>query len=255
MRDDHRGKFIDAYLDFLVRTQGCALSAERRLAIHVRLADDPRFAELMGVDATQMPGERRQELEIAVLTAFVESPESDLVPTGITLELLAKTPEDELCSLLYDFLSAWLGEMGAHEPGRFHDAFRTLPRGLRMVWALTALESDVYNGGFVHFFDTSGNVAQETLEYCRLVGMPGKAALLERAIALKQRVGAAYEALPPHGSSERQARKLLIDNEFQAEWDGLDDAYYALDIEGPYELAARWVRRHPEECLANRKRG
>lgn len=251
--DRDRRRFIDSYLDFLVRTQGCALSAERRLAIQEYLAGEPRFAQLLRADTTQMPDARRQELEVLVLKAFVETPESDPVPKAITLEMLTETPEDELCSVLYDFLCTWLGEREAYEPGRFRDVFLKLPRGLRMVWALTALESDVYNGGFRHFFETTGEVARETLEYCLLVGMPGKAELLQQAIALKQRTSAPSQSRPADGSVERSC-ELKIDDESRIEWDKLDDAYYALELEGPYELAARWVRQHPEECLASRTR-
>jgi hypothetical protein len=112
-------------------------------------------------------------------------------------------------------------------------------RVLLSVWAATG---EIENGGFDQFFyNSSGDHAGEAPGAFRAIGAPGKAAVIEQALALFP--GKA----PPSAREERiAALDELTEREGEELFEALDSAFYAV-AESVDDLLAAYVAAHEAE--------
>jgi hypothetical protein len=166
------------------------------------------------------------------------------VPNALVSAIINHTKERYLCGTMYPLiLVVRLG-------------FKDLPRGLRVIYTLSVLEGEVYNGGFVQFIDNAKNSKEEytevAVEDCRLVEATQKAGLLEEAIVRFREWDNSLEMARREGDATGRLAEIEmeVDARFWPQFEKLDEAYYALESAEPiFDLAEKYIRAHPEQCL------
>ena len=116
-----------------------------------------------------------------------------------------------------------------------------LTPGQRAILATGWCEAEVNNGGFWQFFvNSSGMLGPEALEGFRLVGMPKRADMLARAIAL-----AGFDPYPRE-RAERAGRMPEDEDDLDPQWEKIGDTFFEVEQDQDARLAA-YIRAHPEE--------
>jgi hypothetical protein len=173
--------------------------------------------------------------------------------------MLSHPCDDDLPGEIYAVISMWFELGGAwrkRRSERYANLLRRLPRGLRLVHTLIALDSEISNGGFWQFFGNSdGQFSKETLADCGLVGATRRAELLSRAIALWRPAQKRFDAASGNEKKEQQAWHNF-DSKVEPKLDELGSAYYAFEESEPiYGLIMAFLRKHPESVMDTPPRG
>lgn len=247
-------QIVEEYMARVESARGNSFTPAQRARIHeVARSEFGRMAFKILDDAE--PDDRDRRLDGLIRMALLARGETVPAPGEITPGVLRQTPDEELTSVLYDFICTHFSRTGAYQRGRDRDAVLKLPRGLRVVYLLRALDGEVYNGGFAQFFsNSSGQFVQETLEDCRLVGAERHEALLQQALDVRESSAvrtamSKLEEIRDERERRREATRLR-EIEVQPALDRLDTAYYELEkVESLDPLIVRYLRAHPEGCL------
>lgn len=202
----------------------------------------------------ELPAAEQAELiEGLIRLSLMRRGRSLPTPKVISREVLQQTSDDALPGLLYDAACQRLGECAKYQQGDLPGALDELPRGLRLAYTLTALESEVFNGGFLQFFSNStGEIAAETLEDCRTVGAVEHARLLTEAIELHERA----ETIAPD-AGRRTRNQAIWNSPLGRDFERLDSAYTRIvaEEEPIYGLLLDYARRFPEKFVAVSRQG
>lgn len=200
----------------------------------------------------------------------------------ITLELLREFPVNELSALLWEYLCIYIdraGQTGVPEL----ELIKSLPRGLRISYTLTLLDSEISNGGLQQFFtNSSGALAGEALDDLETIGATDAYLVLKEAVRLNNGLEARHEIYRrrwtdqecPPSSAETAAFWSDYEAHVEPEFDRLSSAWCALedspelpsdpheryslrfsqayDVEktlSPWKHFRRYVEAHPEEFV------
>src|SRR6185503_1769996 len=125
--------------------------------------------------------------------------------------------------------------------GREAEVIRTLPPGVRAIYATWLVDAEVNNGGFnQYFFNSSGRYAGEALAGYELFGAEEYVAVMRSAIATfevdRERLEPFYRAHTLESFSESYEHTDLRE---------VDQRYYALG-DRIYHASAVFVQEHPE---------
>jgi hypothetical protein len=250
--DDHCRRLVEEYFDALQPTSATSYSRDDRVAVY-EIAENPFLEGLPEALKHASPKDRQRALRSIVFLALHSKDGPLRIPNDLVRLFISSPGELRLCGPLYHLVRIILtSDKGRGKDGR---SFRDLPRGLRMIYTLSILEAEVYNGGFVQFIENArGEYTTEALEDCRLIGADKKAELLKKALASfaewEAALRAARERDPTMGRAEWEKVAKTIDEEFWPVYEVLDPAYYALEDDEPiFALAERYIRQHPEECV------
>lgn len=158
----------------------------------------------------------------------------------LTPELLAALSSDEIGDAVVQHVHL----RAAGSWGREAELIRTLPPGVRAIYATWLVDAEVNNGGFnQYFFNSSGQYAGEALRGYELLGADEYAAVMRSAIATfeidRARLEPFYEAHTLESFSESYRHTDLGE---------VDQRYYALG-DRIYHSWAVFVRTHPEAFL------
>ena len=157
------------------------------------------------------------------------------LPRTLTLEFVSDPANHHR---LFDYIcSIWI-ESG--KP-RLRDILSELPRGLRVVYNVNIIESEVENGGFGQFFyNSSGELAQETRADLLLIGAHRHAAALDEAMEL-------YE---PFGRAKDCTERWFGATPDETEIDRVTNKYYdASSSESIGELLSRYILENPKQVM------
>jgi hypothetical protein len=155
----------------------------------------------------------------------------------LTPELLASLSADEVADAVVQHVH--LRVAGAW--GREADIIRSLPPGVRALYATWLVDAEVNNGGFnQYFFNSSGQYAGEALAGYELLGATDYAAVMQSAIATfeadRDRLSPFYETHTLESFSESYRHTDLGE---------IDQRYYALG-DRIYHAWAVFATVHPE---------
>ena len=131
--------------------------------------------------------------------------------------------------------------------GREMEVIRTLPPGVRAIYATWLVDAEVNNGGFnQYFFNSSGRYSGEALAGYELLGAEEYAAVMRSAIATfevdRQRLEPYYRAHTLESFSESYGHTDLGE---------VDQRYYALG-DRIYLAWAVFVQAHPDAFMEQR---
>jgi hypothetical protein len=222
----------------IAMTQQC-----KRLIIRVRpRAAVHKIRSMLEKTAEESPPEKRAGI-LACIERLERMARRELpsVPQAITLRLLKRTPDNNLYSMLCDYVRVCLFD----DPSVDSDTvLGRLPKGLQHVWHFAGIEYEVPNGGFNQFFSNcSGKFALETIEALRAVGVKGEAEILEKAIKLfEKHVGR------PASSRERWYGDPCPEEPL----DPLERQFCEL-VESQASRIVQYVRKHPGQFLHIRR--
>ncbi len=142
------------------------------------------------------------------------------------------------------------------------DILATLPRGIRAGYTLVVLDSEVRNGGFYQWFtNSSGKIANDTLEDLRLIEATKHVRLVQQALQLNERLEAKYpaykqrwESPEPDIDGEPEADFWSdVETNFEPEFDRLSSNFYSLeDTDSLWNHFGTYARVHPNECVHQR---
>jgi len=112
----------------------------------------------------------------------------------------------------------------------------------RKLSAVSLLEAEVANGGFDQYFTNSaGNDAEVALAGLNAMGATGKAAIMERAMAVFP------GGKPPAERSKRQKVMQQIEEKSESVWEKCDNEYYKLkDI---FDVALAYAKKKKAEII------
>lgn len=184
----------------------------------------------------------------------------EIVPAlpAVTAKLIDGLLDDAVADVCFGYVSNLLRDAGCWErsgpPAR--DIVAALPTGLLAGYLLVVLESEVLNGGFHQWLtNSSGELADETLEAAKAIRATRCVTLLRRALKIDREFGAdfpwyadRFRPQPPHCPPQKEVRALMSKlvpplEELDKEW-GIQDGEV---IWGKAFL--RYVRKHPESCV------
>ena len=122
---------------------------------------------------------------------------------------------------------------------------RPLTGGQRALLALHWCVSETMNGGFDQFFTSPGGLlADEARGALERIGVPEAASLLDQARGL-------FASRPAEADPDDPAFDEVQDAErfdaYRAQYDPLEERFYALVDAEIYPQAAAYVRAHPDE--------
>ena len=181
----------------------------------------------------------------------------------ITLELVQQTPPDELGALLWEYLRVYT-ERADRSAFEERGLIRALPRGQRIAYTLTLLDSEISNGGLQQYFTNwSGLLAAEAQEDLERIGAVEAHRILAEAIRLNQELESRHDGYrrrfdaTPQGCdvTEADAADSWADLEanVQPEFDRLDGEWYALadspETSSPWKYFERYAKSHPDEFV------
>ena len=181
------------------------------------------------------------------------------MPETPAIDLIDGASDDELPCVLWEHVLSLLEQHASGDDRNYRAAVLGLPRGLRVTFTLMHLDFEVHNGGFYQYFtNSSGQFVHETLEDLRLIGARDEADLLERAIAVNQRIESKYPfyrdrwvSPEPHLDSQTQegfwsvVRQVLL-----PEFEPLESAFYRLEESGSlWQHFVQYIRTHKDECV------
>lgn len=233
MNNDQQ-RLINGYLTRIEMSRGKKFTAQQRDRIY-EVAQMDLFRVTLGRIPDLPANEQDKVLEGIVRMALVGLGETLPVPTEITASVLAETSDSDLPQMLYDFVCERFSSTGAYKGGvdSFRRALRRLPRGLRVVFTMYALDGEISNGGVGQLFtNSSGTYLDEMLEDCHLIGAEKRAAALKEAM-MKWQPRERFEAAEPELN----------------EW---DRRYYALEKTEPLNaLITKYIRLHPDDCATS----
>jgi formyltetrahydrofolate-dependent phosphoribosylglycinamide formyltransferase len=163
------------------------------------------------------------------------------IPPAITLQLLNETPDEKLHDLMFNYVQDYLCIKCRDDS--WEDKFQRIPEGLRMIWHLVMLDSEVCNGGFAQFFcnEAGTKYSQETLAALETMDDD------ERIDLLKSGLNINAEELKFHESGEQPTEQKAA--EFRQEFDRLDNSYYQLSYAAQSAKVASYARKNPEKFL------
>jgi hypothetical protein len=204
----------------------------------------------------------------------------------ITLEVMQETPPDELASLLWEYLRVYANRAGWHRRGApLRQLIQALPRGLRITYTLTALDSEINNGGLHQFFTNwDGRLAVEALEDLEQIGAMEAHRIFAEAVRLNEGMEFRDESYRRRFEDRPEECSVARDEvdawwaDFRAnvepEFNRLDEAWYALGespdlptdpresflqrnctaydlgkTESPWKYFERYARSHPDEFV------
>ena len=179
------------------------------------------------------------------------------VPDAITREFLEQIVDDDIGDQLFHYVLIVIGEQDDAP-----DIIATLPEGLRAVYVLVILDSEVRNGGFFQFLtNSSGRHTDSVLEYLSVIGAARHVDIVGHVIEQNAQLEAEYPSYrqrwdelqprPDHADfAEFRTHLDLIEPEF----DRLSEEFYSLEeTDSLWPLFVQWVRNDPEKCVHRRK--
>ena len=145
-------------------------------------------------------------------------------------------PDDELIHAAIEYIAEKVGD----DEERRLAVLNALPEGLRAFFAVWLVDAELKNGGFDQYFWNNGdNAATAAVGGFRFFGFEEHAALMEEALAIRQRQRASIASFEEEGTLEAFSEATQ-----QSALGSLDMAYYDLpDIEA---ILIRFIREHPE---------
>lgn len=198
--------------------------------------------------------------------ALIGASEQPPTPDRITAELIHQTPSADLNLLLYDYVCAVLSDSGCYRNDGpcVRDVLATIPRALRMVFTVSAIDGEISNGGFRQYFSNSSRLhARESVEDLRLIGALRHLRIAEEALSLIEHLKSKYPVASRFFDEEWDSQVELSEEErLQGEafgrentetvlprFDQLDHEWYDADSsENVYHLMEQYVRTHSENC-------
>lgn len=180
-------EIVEQHLKRIEKARGNAFSVADRARVH-EVAQGPLGRLTLNRISEKPAEEQETRLEGLVRMALMAPGQSLPVPNEITEQVLRETPDADLSGLLYDFVCARLKRTDAYRTKpAYKQGVLELPRGLRVVFNMFALDFEVNNGGFMQFFgNSSGEFVPETLEDCKMIDASKHVELLEKAVAAKR---------------------------------------------------------------------
>lgn len=250
MLSDEDRRMIEESLERIAQRRGVPFSEEHYDVI-AELLGDPFFGAALPDMAKKDQTERDQWVESLLRLSLMENSDSLPVPEAITAEVLSDTQDEALPQLLYDFVCEYLDRAGFYQAESDREILHDLPRGLLIVYLLTALDGEISNGGFSQFFtNSSGDYVPETLRACTLAGYDKHRQILEQAIEVWEPARRVIEMSDQTSSVDREAWDAIT-AEITPQLEKLDSAYYEAENSEPFgDVIASYVRKHPDECLA-----
>jgi hypothetical protein len=162
--------------------------------------------------------------------------------TAITPHLLATLPDKRLAQAIFDHIRDRVGEDYAATEG----VLAALPPGFSLVYQLFALDGEIGQGGFNHYFYSGLDqyVAAQT-EALGLIQAEDHLRILAQAQAIHtaEQSNATLQRLYAEGTPAALAATYRLTALGQC-----DDAWYALEKQLDAQLAA-FIRSHPELFL------
>jgi hypothetical protein len=204
----------------------------------------------------------------------------------ITLEVMRETAPAVLPSLLWEYLRVYSDRAGWNKRGAAsRQLIQYLPRGLRITYSLTLLDSEINNGG-LHQFSTnsSGELATEALEDLEQIDAEKAHRVFAEALRLNEGLESRHELYRRRFEAEQQGCDIARDGvsayweDFETnvapEFERLDKAWYDISdspdlptdpreyikqryslsydlekTESPWKYFERYVALHPEEFV------
>jgi hypothetical protein len=203
----------------------------------------------------------------------------------ITRRMLQETPPGELPALLWEYLRVHTDRAGWNERGAAsRQLIHTLPRGLRITYTLTVLDSEIYNGGLQQFFtNSSGELATEALEDLERIGAEEAQRVFAEALRLNEGLESRHESYrrrfeaEPQGCGIARDEVATVCEDFEAnlepEFERLTKAWFRLSdspdlstdpiervrqldnmsylqiTESPWKYFERYAAAHPDEFV------
>ncbi|HEY3241945.1 MAG TPA: DMP19 family protein [Phycisphaerae bacterium] len=153
-------------------------------------------------------------------------------------EALERASDEQLENLVGTCLTHALPDNADRE----YAVVRTWSPGKRMVYATSALEGEVNNGGFLQFFwNTRGECSQMALEGLKLIGAERHADLLQRAIVIYEQ-----DKRLQRRSGDKLDAEAFSNAERDSRLNPLDDEFYNL-TEQLAPLRVKYIRSHLDE--------
>ncbi|MES2332234.1 MAG: DMP19 family protein [Bacteroidota bacterium] len=106
----------------------------------------------------------------------------------------------------------------------------------KVVFLITRLESEVYNGGIdQYFYNSSGEYSHETLNALKLINAPITLKILEKAISYWPN-----STVPKETSIRREELLDTVEKKAESEWEKLTKAYWD-DEENLFEKLFQFI--------------
>lgn len=119
------------------------------------------------------------------------------------------------------------------------DCVNNLDEKKRMVYMIGVLHQQVFNGGFIQYFDNGyGIFAYETLKFLKIINALESAKLFENALSLVN------EKNLPENQFQAFIANSIVDDKHGDELDKLDDQYYTLESEDLEHILGNYLRRN-----------
>ena len=159
--------------------------------------------------------------------------------TELSLDLLAKTADDELSQTVVHYVFYKIGD-GDHES----EIVAGLPSSVRAVYLIRHADGEINNGGYSQYFvNSEGKWAGETVKAYELVGSNEAAALMKQAIGIFL-----SEMTPDELKKAKSDVRAFANYAKTSDLSALDSKYYELDT--PSIACDKYIRAHPDEFVA-----
>lgn len=135
-------------------------------------------------------------------------------------------------------------ERGASDPEAYNKRVLALPIALRTIYTIGTLEQEVLNGGFhQYFYNSSGQLAVETVEDLERIGAVRHADVLRKAI---EQLGAESEM--QQRIREHRSLESFMDSYKETELKPFDTLWGEVDATEPLgDLQAKYIWTNPNE--------
>jgi hypothetical protein len=157
-------------------------------------------------------------------------------------DLRIERPTAQGYDLLHAIVDGLTAEMGGEDLPDEEDVLADASPGQRAIYALTAADGEVNNGGFEQFFfNSSGAFMHEAIDGAELIGAPQHAEILGEAAAIYP------EGTVPKDRAERdRILQSVPEVELERVLGPLNDRWYAADRALERKMVA-YVEENPDE--------
>jgi hypothetical protein len=155
----------------------------------------------------------------------------------LTPEIIATIPDDNLQQAIIDFIWLKIGEDWKHDV----EKVPLLGPGFSAIYFLSALETEVNNGGFYQFFYNRGTGAVvQAKDGANLLGLSALSGLITKALQIEER-----ERHKMQGVKQVGTVKAFFDSYKDISFEAVDDDYFKLKVDFEAPIVA-FIRTHPE---------
>jgi hypothetical protein len=160
-------------------------------------------------------------------------------------DLRVERPTAQGYDLLHAIVDGLSAEMGGEDLPDEEDVLAEASPGQRAIYALTAADGEVNNGGFEQFFfNSSGALMHEAIEGAELIGASQQAEILRKAATIYP------EGTVPKDRAERDRILQAVPGaELERVLGPLNDRWYAGD-RALERLMVAYVEAHPDEFFS-----